>query len=303
LIFPFSTCDFTDFRPIAQAAARAFLDITLPSGPWDEMALWFGLPRTDQHSEITRYPGDHIYAGNSWGLLRAVKYTSRPSHADQLHFDLWWHGLNVAQDAGTYLYNADPPWDNRLTSTLVHNTVSVDGVEQMARASRFLYLDWADAAIKQHFETGADFLQRFSAATDAYARLGVRHIRTVTITQDEHWIVEDELLNVRQTLHTFRLHWLLQDWEWELVSLELAFAIRLKSPHGPLTLSVSADQPVKRVGIVRAGELVYGDGLVSPVFGWVSPTYSVKVPALSLAVEVQSAGNIKFTSEFKFPSP
>ena len=35
---------------------------------------------------------------------------------DQLHLDLWWRGLNIAQDAGTYLYNADPPWDNPLVT-------------------------------------------------------------------------------------------------------------------------------------------------------------------------------------------
>jgi hypothetical protein len=186
---------------------------------------------------------------------------------------------------------------------LVHNTVSVDGLEQMTRAGRFLYLDWAAATSKQHFETGADFLQRFSAVTDAYTRLGVCHIRTVTVIQDERWLVEDELLNTSQTPHTFRLHWLLPDWEWELANRGSEFAIRLKSPHGPVTLSVSTDLPVKRTGIIRAGELIHGDGLVSPIFGWVSPIYEHKVPALSLAVEVQSVGNIKFTSEFKFPLP
>ena len=59
--------------------------------------------------------------------------------------DLWWRGLNIAQDAGTYLYNADPPWDNSLTTALVHNTVTVNGRDQFTRAGRFLYLDWFNA--------------------------------------------------------------------------------------------------------------------------------------------------------------
>jgi len=310
LIFPLSTCEFSDFRPLAQAAARAFLGYTLPSGAWDEMSLWFGLPREESQMEIPRYPGDQINAKNSWGYLRAVRYKSRPSHADQLHFDLWWRGLNIAQDAGTYLYNADPPWDNQLTSTLVHNTVSVDGLEQMTRVSRFLYLDWANATSKRHFETGADFFQRNSARTYAYAKVGVRHDRTVTVFEDERWLVEDELLNTSYPgkpplEHVYRLHWLLPDWEWEMENRASGFGLRIKSPLGWITLNVKAEPAGLKLlpSLVRAGEIVKGDltNRPSPTRGWFSATYAHKIPALSLGVEVQSTENIKFSTEFIFP--
>jgi hypothetical protein len=309
LIFPFSTCEFADFRPVTQAAAHAFLDYTLPSGAWDEMSLWFGQPREENQLEIPRYPGDQINAKNSWGYLRAVRFKSRPSHADQLHFDLWWRGLNITQDAGTYLYNADPPWDNRLTSTLVHNTVSVDGLEQMTRVSRFLYLDWADATSKRHFETDADFFLRNSARTYAYARINVRHDRTVTVFDDERWQVEDELLNVTYPgkaplEHIYRLHWLLPDWEWEMGNRDSGIELRLKSPLGWVTLAIKSEPDLQRsTSLVRAGELIYGERQVSPSDGWVSPTYAQKIPALSLSVEVQSVESIKFSTEFTFPSP
>lgn len=309
-IFPLSSLPFNDFRPVVQAAARAFLGLTLPPGIWDETSLWFGLPLAENQMEIPRYPGDQIIAKNSWGYLRAVKYKSRPSHADQLHFDLWWRGLNIAQDAGTYLYNADPPWDNQLTSTLVHNTVSVDGLEQMTRVSRFLYLGWADATSRQHFETGSTYLQRKSARTYAYAKVNVRHDRTVTVFDDDRWLVEDDLLNVvmpgkAPLAHVYRLHWLLPDWEWKLESREERIEISLKSPHGWVRLEITPE-PANlglSTGLVRAGELLYGERQVAPVDGWVSPTYSIKKPALSLAVEVQSSESVKFNSEFIFPSP
>lgn len=310
-IFPLTSLPFSDFRPVADAAARAFLGYALTPGRWDEMALWFGLPRSENLLEIPRYPGgDHIYAPNSWGYLRAARYQSRPSHADQLHFDLWWRGLNIAQDAGTYSYNAPPPWDNALTSTLVHNTVTVDGREQMTRVSRFLYLDWADATSKKHFETDSDFLQRASAQTYAYARLGVRHTRAVTVYPDERWLVEDELLNLGQAPHTYRLHWLLPDWEWEMENRDLGIEIRLKSPQGWVSfrLNIQPSTFQHSTSLVRAGEVVYQTTSevlkTSEVLthGWVSPTYSVKNPALSLAVEVQSAGKVTFTTEFNFPT-
>jgi hypothetical protein len=306
LILPLSTCGFADYRPVAQAAARAFLGHSLPAGPWDEMSLWFGLPRPERPPETQPYPGDHIYAPHSWGYLRAVNYKSRPSHADQLHFDLWWRGLNIARDAGTYLYNAPPPWDNRLAGTFVHNTVSVDGLEQMTRAGRFLYLDWPAAGSRRHFETDADHLQRSSAWTEAYARLGLRHERFVTVYPDERWLVRDELRHAplpgqEAHAHVYRLHWLLPDWEWKRAESKERIEIRLKTPYGWMTLSVSSDAPLKQVTLVRAAEYLHGSGAPDPVRGWVSPTYAHKLPALSLAIEVESFHDIVFTSQFLFP--
>jgi len=308
LIFPLATGGFSDYRPLAQAAAQAFLSSRLPSGAWDEMSLWFGLQATNGNAPERPQASGLLYAKNSWAALRAVQYTSRPSHADQLHFDLWWRGLNVAQDAGTYRYNADPPWDNQLASTLVHNTLTVNYQDQMTRAGRFLYLDWARAAFNQPSGTSDTAVQRVSAWTSAYARLRVRHERAVTVFADEHWLVEDNLIHSpfsRQgkTTRIYRLHWLLPDWDWELENTDTRPALWLKSPHGWVSLKISANQALKRVGLLRAGELIYGQGLESPVFGWVSPTYNVKKPALSLAVEVQSAQNVSFKSEFIFPMP
>ena len=300
LILPLSSCAFDDYRPLAQAAARAFLGSRLPSGPWDELALWLGLPRLAQQPLIPRQPGNRLQTENSWGCLRALNYTSRPSHADQLHVEIWWRGLNLACDAGTYLYNAAPPWDNRLTSTLVHNTVSVDGLEQMTRAGRFLYLDWAPADL-QPIENGSDFLLRQSAQTSAYAHLGVNHTRSLTVFKDERWLVQDDLLHTDSQSRLYRLHWLLPDWEWKLEQTSQGARLELNSPHGPLSLRIGSSQPLKRIVLLRAGQLLQGNGLLSPVFGWVSPTYGVKLPALSLALEVETATDLRFTSEFILP--
>lgn len=302
LIFPLSVCPFDDYRPVAQAAARAFLGYNIGSGPWDEMSLWFDTPHIEPLTNGQRYPGDHIYAPHSWAYLRAVEFKSRPSHADQLHLDLWWRGFNITQDAGTYLYNAAPPWDNRLTSTLVHNTVSVDGHEQMTRAGRFLYLDWANAKGKRHFESGADFIQRASAQTNAYARLGVRHNRTVTVYENERWLVEDELTNTPAQLHTFRLHWLLPDWDWEIENREQRIEIRLKSPAGWVQMTIQPSNLQPSTSLVRAGEYLHGSGPTNPIRGWVAPTYAQKVAALSLVIEVEWTGSVQFITEFKFPT-
>ena len=301
LIFPLACAEFSDYRPAAAACARAFLGQQLPTGVWDEMSLWFGLPLTAlpafEHPRPQGFtqPTGHM-SGQAWGSLRAVHYTSRPSHADQLHCELWWRGINIARDPGTYRYNAPPPWDNQLTSTLLHNSVTVNGQEQMTRAGRFLYLDWANA----DYLTGSG--DSVIASTTAYARLGVRHTRSLAAPEAGGWLIKDELRRSSGGgLNTYRLHWLLPDWEWELDNQESLSILRVLSPHGWVSLAISATEPFKRVGLHCAGELISGDSLLSPVFGWFSPTYNVKEPALALAIEVQSAGSVNFQSMFTFP--
>jgi hypothetical protein len=40
-----------------------------------------------------------------------------------------------------------------------------------------------------------------------------------------------------------------------------------------------------------------------PHWGWASPTYSVKVPALAISYSLQAYPPVTLTSEFLFPSP
>jgi len=316
-IFPLTVCPFADYRPVLNAAARAFLDYDLPRGPWDELALWFGIPLENRkYLQLPRYLGDQLYGKDSWAYLRTAQFTTRPSHADQLHVDLWWRSLNLAQDAGTYLYNADPPWDNRLTAAQVHNTVTVNGHDQFTRAGRFLYLDWFNAYRRGSLEADLEILQRTRGRHWGYWRVGVRHARIVTAYADGHWQIQDDMLPLRMPWDkrpiTYRLHWLLPDWEWEATMQESVFEIRLKSPHGWITLTISDGFRIPntkfQVSLFRAGEPVYSFGPAgsesqaeTTIRGWVSPTYGAKVPALSLAFETKSANDVQFISKFVFP--
>jgi len=308
LIFPLSVTPYHDFRPTVQAAARAFLRTQIESGVWDEMSLWFGLQPVTKTHEPEHYLSDNLRGRDSWAYLRASRFKSRLAHMDQLHLDLWWRGINIAQDAGTYLYNARPPWDNSLVTTRVHNTVTVDGLDQMTRGGRFMVLDWVNAYSRPEISRDEDVLQRITAYHKGYH--GVRHERTVTVSTSERWIVADRLLS-RQP-HTYRLHWLLPDWEWELEPGEQQATLRIKSPYGWVTLQVSLSSPPAKharsgsqahgLTLVRAGELIHGAGRVLPFEGWVAPTYGVKLPALSFALETAASESVLFASEFAFPA-
>ncbi len=301
LIFPLSSAAFEDYRPTVQAAARAFLRTSLPSGAWDELSIWFGLKAAARESDSNAYLTDNLRGKNSWAYFRASHFKSRLAHIDQLSLDLWWRGLNITQDAGTYLYNAAPPWDNPLVTTRVHNTVTVDGRDPMTRAGRFLVLDWANAYSKNLIEADENILGRIRAYHRGYG--SVKHERTVTVYQDERWRIEDKLTSPHRTPHTYRLHWLLPDWEYQLSETESAVRLRLKAPYGWVDLLIQSTLNVKRstFSLVRAGELIQGQRNVQPYEGWVSHNYGQKFPALSLALEVTSEYHVTFTSEFTFP--
>ena len=258
-IFPFTVCPVSDYRPVLQAAGQAFLgERPFPPGLWDEMALWLGNPGEDEsepqvetkknaHSKPTsfedaQYMTPHILrslSGCSWAYFRIARHRSRPGHADQLHLDLWWRGLNVAQDAGTYLYNGTPPWENALDGSFVHNTVTVAGQEQMQRAGRFLWLEWAQGQVVSGELNGEGVWKRLAARHDGYRHLGIYHQRQVCVLAGERWVVVDtvdELLQHnkiarRKSKTTFRLHWLLPDWPWDdHQATDLSAEIRIQTP-------------------------------------------------------------------------
>ncbi len=259
-ILPLTVCPFADYRPLLQAAGLAFLSRRpAERGVWDELSLWLcqaGLPdsQTPPASPLppTLQQSPHLLVsptGDSWAYLRAAHFTGRPGHADQLHLDLWWRGLNLAQDPGTFLYNAPPPWDNRLAGSDVHNTLTVDDQDQMLRAGRFLYLERAQAQVVAGKPAGSGRLDAWSqlvARHDGYRRLELVHQRTVTALPAGGWLVEDALLPVREKLsawqpHTACLHWLLPDWPWQVLTGENAmqFILSLESPRGLLQIQLS----------------------------------------------------------------
>jgi hypothetical protein len=307
LIFPLGTSAFADYRPALQAAARAFFgEPALPPGAWDEAGLWLGLPLSEANAPAPNprlaHPVQSVLKGvhGSWAYLRAARFTSRPGHADQLHLDLWWQGLNLAQDPGTYRYTAPPPWDNALASTLVHNTLSVEDREQMTRAGRFLYLDWAQSSPLKRTSSPDGSWQRLSASHNGYRRLGVTHQRQVTAFSDGRWLVEDRLNGATPRTYTARLHWLLPDLPWQVDLDPQRLRLLLTTPHGVVELTVQAGVSLQPM-LLRAGELLLGSGEAQPTWGWTSPTYGDKIPALALLVYYQGLLPLQITTEWMLP--
>jgi uncharacterized heparinase superfamily protein len=178
----------------------------------------------------------------------------------------------------------------------------------MIPAGRFLYLDRAQAEVLKREQAEDGSWERIVAWHDGYQRFGMMHIRSVTADKDDHWLIEDRIQpladDVQRAMHTVRLHWLLPDWKWKMDDSRLM--IEALSPYGWVTLRVIVEHKPSiftfQSSIFRAGKLLHGTGPVNPTWGWISPTYGVKRPALSFVVMVVDELPLTITSEWNFPN-
>lgn len=152
-VLPLSCQDYLDYRPTAQAAWQMLWGQRLfEPGPWDEKALWLignqslAAPvKPPERPATWAAPngGYYILRGpNSWAMIRCHSYRHRPNQCDMLHVDLWYQGINILRDAGSYSYCCEEPWDHYFHSTAAHNTVEIDGQDQMTKGPRFLWFRW-----------------------------------------------------------------------------------------------------------------------------------------------------------------
>ncbi len=275
------------------------------------MAAWLGPASLTPLSETNRrqppFSYQRLNSRTSVGYLHTAQYTGRPSQADQLHLDLWWEDENILKDAGTFRYNAPPPWENTLAVTAVHNTLSVDGADQMTRAGKFLWVDRAQAEAGEALRIG-DGWRGITATHDGYQKKGVIHQRTVEWNPFDSWVIRDQLLptGLGKKHRSIRLHWLLPDalpagtatpdqWQWTLSpnSVILTRGEKIVALNFALQPEVASIE----VCLYRAGETVSGNHPAQPTWGWFSPTYGVLQPALAVAVYVRTKTPVTLVTE------
>ena len=282
LVLPLTNCAVEDYRPVVQSSYwMRSRKRCLVAGPWNEELLW--LCGTEAIESPVEERKRHDWQGRESGysvlrshhghvMTRAGSFRHRPAHADMLHTDIWWRGQNVAIDAGTYSYNAAPPWHTPLARTGYHNTVTVDGRDQMDRVGRFLWLPWLSGEQSPIVSSEQGNLSYWEGTHDGYKRLAssVEHRRGILRIGAEHWLIVDSLKS--DALHTYRLHWLLMDVPYELD--ESQHHLTLKTLHGPYDIRIAADTSTE-LTCARA------DRLSSR--GWYAPHYGDRQPAISLA--------------------
>lgn len=233
------------------------------------------------------------------GYLRVGRFNGRPSHADQLHFDLWIGDTNILLDPGTYSYNNLLPWDNRLASTLVHNTIVIDGKDQMTRAGKFLWLDWAQGKIVNIKKSSIGEITSVTASHDGYQKFGITHQREINQNGTGIWRVDDHLILDGSTgKHSFRLQWNFPVGIWTLEKGNLNLTLPLQK----IQLYISTVNKFT-CSLVMAGETLFGDHVAIPYEGWYSKEYGKKDPCLLLLFEGEFESDIELTTYLSIVNP
>jgi hypothetical protein len=298
-LLPLTTKSFADHRPVLQAAIASFLgQKTSPKEKLDEMSIWLASPRSNKRSKSFKSGALRLQGKHSWAYLRAAHFSNRPGHADQLHVDLWWQSINIARDNGSYLYTAPRPWDNALSATRAHNTLTITNRDQMQKAGRFLWLDWAQAQLLEEEYSGNGDRIMARASHNGFRDMNLRHERQVNVNKYDQWEIVDQIISTSNSSPVVNasLFWHLPDLPWRLDDDQLI----LETELGPVQISVSS--PAKtHLRLFKAGELLAGSGKADPIMGWHSATYNQKEPGLSLVVEAQSKAPLKITSRWSFP--
>jgi asparagine synthase (glutamine-hydrolysing) len=287
---PLASADFGDFRPVLQALSVATRGERIyPTGPWDETSLWLFGPETaklplrspTRTSVSFAHTGHHVLRADTvgnFGSFRCGTIIDRFSQIDMLHLDVWWRGQNVLVDGGSFRYNGANRWHNHFVRTESHNTVKVDGKDQMVHFRQFKTLYWTQANLLR-FEDTVEWTLVEGEHYGYQRDRGCTHRRSVLFVKDDLWVVADTLIGAGK--HEATLQWLGGEFPWKLD--DRAACMTLQTPEGPFRVQVLDEEaaPIPGATIVT--------GQDSPPRGWLARYYGRKVAIPSLVLKVASA--------------
>lgn len=287
-IYPLTSQEYLDHRPALQAAWLTLTGHRLyEERRIDEIALWLGLD-TESPLNIPKQESIHYKQGgyvtirkdNQFGLVRCATYRHRPAQADMLHLDFWDGPYNLLADAGTYSYNTDQETLLYFNGTASHNTVMINGKDQMKKASRFIWLNWTKSKTNRFEKT--DQVAIFEG--EHYGYSPVVHRRAVFHTNNLLVVVDDLIGKVEQA--DIKLNWL--------------FGVQaVKESEGKWLVDLPNDSSwqMSLIGDELSSKLYKGSDL--PNAGWRSLYYSHKEAFPQLVTNKSIEGKDRIITVFK----
>ncbi len=204
LFFQFTDSPFRVYNSQLNALQAALTGEDYTEVTETEEAGWFGRTSLPKIHEPATLPeklqtfGNGGFAGirefDTLTFFRSGTHKDRPSQADNHHLDLWYRGENILRDAGSFKYNAGEEDIRYFFGTRSHNTVMLDGHDQMLKGPRFVWQYWSQSIglSARREETG----WRISGEIEAFRQIGkgIRHKRTVFKEVGKpSWRIEDEV--------------------------------------------------------------------------------------------------------------
>jgi len=208
LLFPLTDCDYNDFRPTLVAlAAIAGMPEMIECGPWDEETVWITGKLPERKNDpgpcmignLSSFPDSGYYIIRDQRTITFVRcgaYQHRPAQADNLHVDLWVDGENIMQDSGSYSYNTDAQVLRYYMGTAAHNSLMLNGYDQMEKGPRFLWYNWIKNASGICFQENEYAV--FEGKFEGFRQIGtgINHARRVVKQVDRiEWKITDQISN------------------------------------------------------------------------------------------------------------
>lgn len=190
LIFPVSSCGYRDFSStinslfILTTGKRIY-----KHGDYDEELLWFTnelpekLPLLNVNRKSISFQKSGFYTfrqNESFLMVLAQDFKTRPAQMDQLHIDLWYKGINVLCDSGTFSYAT--ALGKKMALTSAHNTAKIKEVEQMKKKGAFFIYDWAKTTTTKNNVN--EFIGKM------ISKNGYEHIRSIEKKQNGYTILD-----------------------------------------------------------------------------------------------------------------
>ena len=167
-------------------------------------SLWYGIqPKQKKQaalpeiSEFTKGGYYIIQEGNTKTFIRCGAYKDRPYQSDNLHIDIWIDGKNVLRDNGSYQYNTSKELINYFNGSEGHNTISIDGKDQMQKGDRFIWNYWVKYTKANLTESQNKFVFKGEIKGFKHLDSNILHQRIVTKSKGlNEWIVKDIISGV-----------------------------------------------------------------------------------------------------------
>jgi len=286
-----------DFRPVLQAVSVVTRrERIYDRGSWDEYALWLAGPGAldyparvlHRSSKSFAHTGYHVLRGSdtaNFAAFRCGTILDRFSQIDMLHLDVWWRGQNILVDPGSYRYNGATRWHNHFLRTESHNTVQLDGRDQMLHFRQFKTLYWTEASLIR-FDDNPKFALCEGEHYGYRRKHDCTHRRSVLMLKEGVWIVVDTVLG--QSEHKARLHWLAGDFPFDFDALNARMT--LHTPKGDFCVAAldALGNPARTADVVCGAD--------NPPRGWLARHYGVKTPVPSLAAVYSGSAPITMVS-------
>ena len=247
--------DYRDCRSTSHLSSYLFLKKSLDfSNEYQSINYWLNLKSNYKLLNFD-YPVLKVFRKGGFGLIKPQKnslgiikfpnYIFRPSQADLLHFDLWYNGINIFKDGGTFSYNSSINNMNYFFGIDSHNTIKFDNQEPMKKFSRFLFIDWP----KTKFISAKIIDKDSIAFCLMYEFKSGSHKRTIfSKNKGKKWEIIDEISNYKKLA---RLNWRLGKSNWQINHNEIT------SKDAKITISSSKN--ISSISLMQGWESEFYD--------------------------------------------